>query len=44
MVVVVGNLDLSQPGLAAARLPTTHIPPLPLSICAGNQHSFVKAN
>jgi len=43
------NLDQSQPSLAAASLPTTHIPPFPttqatLSIRVGNQHSFVKAN
>lgn len=44
-----GDLDRSQPVLAVARLPTTHISPLPttqapLSIRVGNQHSFVKAN
>lgn len=44
-----GYLDLSQHSLAVARLPTTHISPLPttqapLSIRVGNQHSFVKAN
>ncbi|KAK5862753.1 hypothetical protein PBY51_018118 [Eleginops maclovinus] len=43
-----GDLDLSQPSLVVARLPTTHAtpppPPRAPSIRVGNQHSFVKAN